>query len=48
MRSGKLVKVDLSSGKIDHAPISKEVLHDYLGGRGLNMRLLFPPIPQVL
>lgn len=41
MHSGKLVRVDLSSGKIDHAPISKGVLLDYLGGRGLNMRLLF-------
>jgi aldehyde:ferredoxin oxidoreductase len=42
MHSGKLVRVDLSNGKIDYAPLSKEVLQDYLGGRGLNMRLLFP------
>lgn len=42
MYSGELVSVDLGSGKIDHTPISKGVLHDYLGGRGLNMRLLFP------
>ena len=42
MHSGELVRVDLDSGKINRIPISKEVLKDYLGGRGLNMRLLFP------
>jgi aldehyde:ferredoxin oxidoreductase len=42
MHSGKLVRVDLSSGKIKCISLSKEVLQDYLGGRGLNMRLLFP------
>jgi aldehyde:ferredoxin oxidoreductase len=42
MHSAKIVRVDLSSGKIDHAPISRGVLHDYLAGRGLNMRLLSP------
>ena len=42
MHSGELVRVDLSSGKISRVPISGEVLKDYLGGRGLNMRLLFP------
>ncbi|UCH08382.1 MAG: aldehyde ferredoxin oxidoreductase family protein [Deltaproteobacteria bacterium] len=42
MHSSKLVRVDLSSGKIKFISLSKEVLQDYLGGRGLNMRLLFP------
>ena len=42
MHSGELVRVDLGSGKISRVPISGEVLKDYLGGRGLNMRLLFP------
>jgi aldehyde:ferredoxin oxidoreductase len=42
MHSGKLVRVDLSSGKIKCISLSKEVLQNYLGGRGLNMRLLFP------
>ena len=42
MHPAVLVKVDLESGKISRAPISGEVLQDYLGGRGLNMRLLFP------
>jgi len=42
MHSGKLVRVDLSSGKIKCISLSKEVLQNYLGGRGLNMELLFP------
>ena len=42
MHPAVLVKVDLESGKISRGPISGEVLQDYLGGRGLNMRLLFP------
>ncbi|RLB08258.1 MAG: hypothetical protein DRG50_00185 [Deltaproteobacteria bacterium] len=42
MHPGVLVKVDLENGKIDRTPILGEVLRNYLGGRGLNMRLLFP------
>lgn len=42
MHPAVLVKVDLKSGKISRGPISAEILQDYLGGRGLNMRLLFP------
>jgi aldehyde:ferredoxin oxidoreductase len=42
MHPAVLVKVDLGSGKISRGPISGEILQDYLGGRGLNMRLLFP------
>ena len=42
MHSGELVRVDLSSGKISRISLSNQVLQDYLGGRGLNMRLLFP------
>jgi aldehyde:ferredoxin oxidoreductase len=42
MHGSELVKVDLGSGEIVHIPIVHEVLQGYLGGRGLNMRLLFP------
>ena len=41
MHSGKLVRVDLSSRKVKCISLSNQVLQDYLGGRGLNMRLLF-------
>ncbi len=46
MHSGKFVKVDLSTGKINRISLSKEVRQDYLGGRGLNMRLLFPMLSR--
>jgi aldehyde:ferredoxin oxidoreductase len=42
MLTGKLAKVDLDTCRIDLDPISRATLRGYLGGRGLNMRLLFP------
>ena len=42
MLTGKLAKVDLGNARIDLDPISRATLRGYLGGRGLNMRLLFP------
>ena len=42
MLPGKLAKIDLNEGRIDLDPISRGTLRGYLGGRGLNMRLLFP------
>lgn len=42
MLTGKLAKIDLDEGGIDFDPISRATLRGYLGGRGLNMRLLFP------
>ena len=42
MLTGKLAKIDLDTGRIDLDPIAGVTLRDYLGGRGLNMRLLFP------
>jgi aldehyde:ferredoxin oxidoreductase len=42
MLVGKLAKIDLDTGRIDLDPIAGATLCDYLGGRGLNMRLLFP------
>jgi len=42
MLSGKLAKIDLDNGRIDLEPIADATLRGYLGGRGLNMRLLFP------
>ena len=42
MLTGKLAKIDLDTGRIDLDPISRATLRNYMGGRGLNMRLLFP------
>lgn len=37
---GKILKVDLSSGRIWREYIPEELLHVYLGGRGLGVRLM--------
>ena len=42
MLTDKLAKIDLDTGRIDLDPIADATLRGYLGGRGLNMRLLFP------
>ncbi len=37
---GRLLNVDLSSGQIWSEPLAPEILHAYLGGRGLGVRLM--------
>jgi aldehyde:ferredoxin oxidoreductase len=41
---GTILKVDLSSGTIEKEPIKKEVRAKYVGGRGINVRLLFDEV----
>ncbi|HPU00951.1 MAG TPA: aldehyde ferredoxin oxidoreductase family protein [Bacillota bacterium] len=43
--SGDLVWVDLSRRQVDRRPCPESVLRDYLGGRGLAVRLLLEHIP---
>lgn len=38
--TGKILKVDLTGGRVWREEIPQELLHAYLGGRGLGMRLL--------
>jgi aldehyde:ferredoxin oxidoreductase len=42
---GKLLEVDLTSGKTKDTVISDEMVEKYLGGRGLGARLLFDSLP---
>jgi aldehyde:ferredoxin oxidoreductase len=42
---GRLLEVDLSSGKSKNVMISDEMVEKYLGGRGLGARLLFDLLP---
>jgi aldehyde:ferredoxin oxidoreductase len=42
---GKLLEIDLSTGKTENITISDEMLEKYLGGRGLGARLLFDTVP---
>jgi aldehyde:ferredoxin oxidoreductase len=42
---GKLLEIDLTSGKTKDTLISGEMVEKYLGGRGLGARLLFDTLP---
>ncbi|MBM4276380.1 MAG: aldehyde ferredoxin oxidoreductase family protein [Deltaproteobacteria bacterium] len=42
---GKMLEVDLTSGKAKNILISEEMVKTYLGGRGLGARLLFDMLP---
>ena len=42
----KFLKIDLSTGEISELPISEEWKLDYLGGRGLGIRLLWDHAPK--
>ncbi len=44
--NGKILKIDLSSGKYSTIPIPDEVCKKYLGGRSLGAKLLLDYIPQ--
>jgi Aldehyde:ferredoxin oxidoreductase len=38
--TGKILRVDLTSGTVVREEIPQEILHAYLGGRGLGVRLM--------
>ncbi|HBB17304.1 MAG TPA: hypothetical protein DCZ97_10030 [Syntrophus sp. (in: bacteria)] len=42
---GKLLDIDLTSGKTSEIGIADETARKYLGGRGLGARLLFDLLP---
>ncbi len=42
---GRLLEVDLTSGKTKDLPVSEGLFRKYLGGRGLGARLLFDLLP---
>ncbi|MBP1724000.1 MAG: hypothetical protein H6Q44_1705, partial [Deltaproteobacteria bacterium] len=42
---GKLLEIDLTSGKTKDSPIPGGMMEKYLGGRGLGARLLFDSLP---
>ncbi|MFC2045398.1 aldehyde ferredoxin oxidoreductase family protein [Chloroflexota bacterium] len=41
---GSILRIDLSSGKINREPLSKELALNYLGGRGINVRILYDEV----
>ena len=38
---GKIIRIDLSAGSVDYEPLSEELCHDFVGGRGINSRMLY-------
>lgn len=46
MFTAKLARIDLDEARVEIDPISQTTLRDYMGGRGLNMRLLFPSLSR--
>jgi aldehyde:ferredoxin oxidoreductase len=42
---GKLLEIDLTSGKTRILPVKEEMSEKYLGGRGLGVRLLYDMLP---
>ena len=44
-RCGKLLDIDLTSGKTNELVISEEIARKYVGGRGLGARLLYDLLP---
>ncbi|TET75648.1 MAG: aldehyde ferredoxin oxidoreductase, partial [Dehalococcoidia bacterium] len=42
---GKILNVNLTTGKIEKEPLSEEVCRDYVGGYGIGARLLYDRIP---
>jgi aldehyde:ferredoxin oxidoreductase len=43
-KEGTLLYVDLSSGKIEKQPLSEHLRLNYVGGRGINVRILFDEV----
>ena len=42
---GKLLNVDLTSGRVTEEPLAEQLCRDYIGGYGLGARLLYERIP---
>ncbi len=39
--AGKILHIDLTSGKVETKPLNMELAKEFIGGIGLGMRLLF-------
>ncbi|MBI2908243.1 MAG: aldehyde ferredoxin oxidoreductase family protein [Chloroflexi bacterium] len=42
---GALLRIDLTTGKVVKDPLSEHLVHRYLGGRGLNSKILWDEVP---
>ncbi|MFC1869137.1 aldehyde ferredoxin oxidoreductase family protein [Thermodesulfobacteriota bacterium] len=39
--AGNILRVDLSNGKIEREPLTEDLAHNYVGGRGINSKILY-------
>ena len=39
--AGNILRVDLSSGKISREPLTEDLAYHYIGGRGINSKILY-------
>ena len=44
--AGKILRVDLSTGKIETEPMGEDIAKQYIGGIGLGIRLLVANLKQ--
>jgi len=42
--AGAVLRVDLSTRKVEKAPLNMEWAHEFIGGRGLNSRTLYSEV----
>ncbi len=42
---GRMLRVDLSGGKVESIPLSERLRLDFIGGRGINAKILFDEVP---
>jgi aldehyde:ferredoxin oxidoreductase len=42
---GRVLRVDLSSGKITEEQVDSQILHDFVGGNGVGVRMLYSEVP---
>jgi aldehyde:ferredoxin oxidoreductase len=43
--AGKILRVDLSAGKISHEPLTEELVDNYIGGRGFGAYYVYNEVP---
>jgi len=44
--AGKILRIDLTKGKVHEEPLSRKMARAYLGGRGFNVRRLYSEVPK--
>ena len=43
--AGKILRVDLSRGKISSQPMPEKLVKQFVGGRGINLKFLYDEVP---